>query len=115
MAQTLSRPLVLAALLLAAAPVAASAQVEPAPLTPSAPLDPSQGTSTPDTPSDPCVAVPGQAGGDQSLTGQLTECGGVLAPPPTGSTGIEAPVPDPDPQTTPVIPPADLPDVEGAT
>lgn len=72
-------------------------------------------TASPDTPAqaippstDPCAAQPGD--GAQTLSGQLADCGGVLTPPETGTSGIEAPVPAPDPGTTPVIPPDAVPD-----
>jgi hypothetical protein len=43
------------------------------------------------------------------LSGQLQDCGGVLAPPDVGDGDIEESAPDPDPNTTPVIPPEVLP------
>lgn len=57
---------------------------------------------------DPCAGQP-SSGGDQTLTGQLSQCGGVLSPPPTGDD-TQAPVPDPNPGTTPVVPPQAVPD-----
>ncbi len=96
---------VCAVLLLGAAP--GFAQTSPAP--PPAP----SGTDTPGQaipPStDPCAARPDGAEA-QTLSGQLADCGGVLTPPETGTSGIEAPVPAPDPGTTPVIPPDAVPD-----
>ncbi|WP_182087241.1 hypothetical protein [Aureimonas sp. ME7] len=58
---------------------------------------------------DPCSALP-QTGEAQTLSGQLQDCGGVLTPPDEGGSAIEAPVPAPDPGTTPVIPPSAVPD-----
>jgi hypothetical protein len=46
---------------------------------------------------------------DKSLTEQLGESQGVITPPPVGSPDIYVPAPNPDPGTTPVIPPSDLP------
>lgn len=81
------------------------------PSTPPAP--PAAGS--PDTPAqaippstDPCAAQPDASDG-QTLSGQLADCGGVLTPPDTGLSGIQAPVPAPDPGTTPVIPPDAVP------
>jgi hypothetical protein len=42
---------------------------------------------------------------DESLSGQLDRNKGVIDPPPIGDSEILAPAPDPDPGTTPVIPP----------
>jgi hypothetical protein len=46
---------------------------------------------------------------DQSLSEQLDENNGVIEPPSIGDAGIHAPAPDPDPGTTPVIPPPGTP------
>lgn len=46
---------------------------------------------------------------DKSLTEQLEENQGVITPPPVGHPDIYVPAPNPDPGTTPVIPPSDLP------
>lgn len=40
---------------------------------------------------------------------QLQDCGGVLAPSDVGDGDIEGSAPDPDPNTTPIIPPEVLP------
>ncbi|WP_279483101.1 hypothetical protein [Aureimonas sp. SK2] len=92
-----------AMLLLGAAPALAQT-------TPTTPAPGSQDTPLQAIPpsTDPCAAQPDGADG-QTLSGQLADCGGVLVPPPTGATGIEAPVPAPDPGTTPVIPPEAAP------
>lgn len=51
---------------------------------------------------------------DQTLSEQLDEDKGVIKPPDIGDTEIYVPAPDPDPGTTPVIPPptADDPTVQ---
>ena len=46
---------------------------------------------------------------DESLSEQLDESQGVITPPPVGDEEIHAPAPDPDPGTTPVIPPPGSP------
>ena len=46
---------------------------------------------------------------DQSLSEQLNKDKGVIEPPPVGDAEIEAPAPDPTPNTTPVIPPPGTP------
>jgi len=46
---------------------------------------------------------------NQSLSDQLDEGKGVINPPPVGDTEIQAPAPDPNPGTTPVIPPPGTP------
>ncbi len=95
------RASLVAALFIGAVP--ASAQTtSPAPAVPDTP-----GQAIPPS-TDPCAPRP--ADGTQTLSGQLADCGGVLTPPDTGSPGIEAPVPAPDPGTTPVIPPSAVPD-----
>lgn len=98
---------VCAALLFGAVP-AALAQTPDAP--PAAGSQDAPGQAIPPS-TDPCAAQPGAAG--QTLSGQLSDCGGVLVPPETGTSGIEAPVPDPDPGTTPVVPPGAVPDQPG--
>ncbi|GGE00176.1 hypothetical protein GCM10011390_18710 [Aureimonas endophytica] len=60
-------------------------------------------------PTDPCAAAPGTQQAEGDLTGKLADCKGVLTPPATADTSIQAPAPDPDPNTTPVIPPGALP------
>ena len=47
---------------------------------------------------------------DATLSEQLSETGGVIQPPPTPDNDIHVPAPDPNPGTTPVIPPSALPD-----
>lgn len=51
----------------------------------------------------------GATAGGQNLSDKLSECSGVLTPPSTNDTGIQAPAPDPDPGTTPVVPPQSSP------
>ncbi|WP_416357186.1 hypothetical protein ACLNGM_03390 [Aureimonas phyllosphaerae] len=99
-----------AALLGSAAPAGAQTT---SPATP-APSVPDRGAQAIPPSTDPCAAQPHGADG-QTLSGQLADCGGVLTPPPTGTSGIEAPVPDPDPGTTPVIPPSVVPDQPNGT
>lgn len=91
-----------------AVPGAALAQ-QPAPDTavPEAPA-PAQPRGGSGGASDPCAGQP-DANGNQTLTGQLSQCGGVLTPPSTGDDA-GATVPDPDPDTTPVVPPQAVPD-----
>ncbi|MER8375725.1 hypothetical protein [Mesorhizobium sp. M1406] len=50
---------------------------------------------------------PGQQPDSGNLTEKLTDCGGVLKPPPTGDQGMAAPAPDEG--KTPVIKPGDVP------
>ena len=45
----------------------------------------------------------------ESLSDQLDKGDGVIDPPPVGNSEIQAPAPDPDPGTTPVIPPPGTP------
>ena len=45
----------------------------------------------------------------ESLSDQLDRNHGVIAPPPTGDSGIHTEAPNPDPGTTPVIPPPGTP------
>ncbi|RIY02867.1 hypothetical protein D3218_05515 [Aureimonas flava] len=97
-----------AVLLVGMAP--AVAQTVPSPAAPSDGGAPNQAIA-PST--DPCAARPADGSGT-SLSGQLADCNGVLTPPDTGPTGIEVPVPAPDPGTTPVIPPGAVPDQPGA-
>ncbi|MEX6508490.1 hypothetical protein [Jiella sp. M17.18] len=59
---------------------------------------------------DPCKAEPGGGGSGQTLSNKLSDCSGVLSPPSTSDPGIQAPAPDPEPNTTPVIPPNAVPD-----
>lgn len=96
-----------AALLLSAAPAAIAQTAVPPPASAN---EDAPGQAIPPS-TDPCAAQPGADGG--SLSGQLAECGGVLVPPETGTSGIEAPVPAPDPGTTPVIPPDAVPSPDG--
>ncbi len=63
---------------------------------------------------DPCELprVDGsEAAEEQEPIGErLERCGGVLEPPPAvGDQDLLAPAPDPDPGTTPIIPPGDVP------
>ena len=102
----------LAALCLSFAAGPAFAQSQPLPDAP--PEIPAPESTMPDTllQGDPCA--PGAAhsegtSGQDDLTQQLQDCDSVLTPPTMGDTGIEAPAPDPDPGTTPVIPPSDMP------
>lgn len=92
-----------ATLALCASAPAALAQTAPEPPPPEA------------APADPCAVAPGDASSSETLTGQLAECNGVLTPPDDTATGIQAPVPDPDPGTTPVIPPEEGPGAPDAT
>ncbi len=46
---------------------------------------------------------------NESLSDQLDKDKGVIAPPPVGDSEILTPAPDPDPGTTPVIPPPGTP------
>ncbi len=102
----IQRPSLLAACAaLALMPAIAFAQTPPAP---SLEPDPPGETLLVPGEEDPCLDQPGSTA-DGLLTDQLDECGGVLVPPQDGSAGIEAPVPDADPGTTPVIPPGTLP------
>ncbi len=84
-----------AALVLGASPAFAQAPAQPP--TAESPDNPAQAIP-PST--DPCAARPSGAEG-QTLSGQLADCGGVLTPPETGTSGIEAPVPAPDPARRP--------------
>jgi hypothetical protein len=59
---------------------------------------PGQGTATPED------SKPGQ-----SLSDKLSRSQGVVKPPSDIDPGIHAPAPEPDPQTTPVIPPPGTP------
>ncbi|KQQ89572.1 hypothetical protein [Aureimonas sp. Leaf324] len=99
-----------AALLWSAVPAGAQTTSPPAP----APSVPDTGAQAIPPSTDPCAAQPGAADG-QTLSGQLADCGGVLTPPDTGMPSVEAPVPAPDPGTTPVIPPGTVPDEPNAT
>ncbi|MER9140334.1 hypothetical protein [Mesorhizobium sp. M0047] len=60
---------------------------------------------------DKCRAQPEQGAKQQPDSGNLTEklsdCGGVLKPPPTGDQGMAAPAPDEG--KTPVIKPGEVP------
>ncbi|NDV86715.1 hypothetical protein GTW51_08370 [Aurantimonas aggregata] len=105
-----SLPLAAVCLSFAAGPVFAQSQ----PLPDAPPEVPAPESTAPDMPpeDDPCApgAAPSEgAAGQDDLTMQLQDCESVLTPPTTGDTGIEAPAPDADPGTTPVIPPSDLP------
>lgn len=71
-------------------------------------------TSVPSQAGNPCSAQPGDDG-SQTLTGQLSECGGVINPAPQVDPEIQAPAPDPNPGTTPVIPPDATPEGQNAT
>lgn len=53
---------------------------------------------------DAAEPVPGRDP-DQSLSEQLDEDKGVITPPPVGDEEIHVPAPNPNPGTTPVIPP----------
>lgn len=46
----------------------------------------------------------------ENLSEQLGDTGGVIQPPPAGDPEIAVPAPDPSPNTTPVIPPGQLPE-----
>lgn len=46
----------------------------------------------------------------ETLSEQLGATGGVIQPPPSGDPEIAVPAPDPTPNTTPVIPPGQLPE-----
>ncbi len=46
---------------------------------------------------------------DESLSKELARTNGVVAPPPTGDDEIHKPVPVPEPNSTPVIPPPGTP------
>jgi len=46
---------------------------------------------------------------DETLSEHLDEEKGVITPPPVGDAEIHVPAPDPDPGTTPVIPPPGTP------
>lgn len=102
----------LAALCLSFAAAPAFAQSQPLPDAP--PEIPAPDSTAPDMPlDDPCApgAEPSEGtAGQDDLTQQLQDCDSVLTPPTMGDTGIEAPAPDPDPGTTPVVPPSELPD-----
>jgi hypothetical protein len=106
----LSVPLAALCLSLAAGPAFAQSQTLPdAP-----PEIPAPDLEVPDTaseiePCEPGAAPSAGTTGPDDLTRQLEECGSVLTPPTTGDIGIEAPAPDPDPGTTRVIPPSELP------
>ncbi|WP_102958054.1 hypothetical protein [Mangrovicella endophytica] len=85
-------------------------EAQPTPVPSPVPEVPAPDTGTTGNPSDPCAARPEGQAADQSLSGQLSDCNGVLTPPPSSDTDIQAPAPDPNPGTTPVIPPQALPD-----
>ena len=102
----------LAALCLSVAAGPTFAQSQPLPDAP--PEIPAPESTAPGMPldGDPCApaaAPDGVAAGQGDLTARLQDCGSVLTPPDTGDTAIEAPAPDPDPGTTPVVPPSQLP------
>ena len=64
----------------------------------------------PPSPAESCTVDPsdpqsGTTSDDQMLTDQLDDCESVLMPQMDGEMDEGAPVPDPDPNTTPVIPP----------
>ncbi|MEF2074561.1 hypothetical protein [Consotaella aegiceratis] len=110
----------LAAGLTASAVVAQEAPDAPAPDTPltdipEVPADGVEPLPGQETPTTDCVPDRMQANGDGtlsangSLSDRLADCGGVLRPPGGTDPGIRAPAPDPDPGTTPVIPPSALP------
>ena len=58
---------------------------------------------------EPPETVPG-SDPDESLSEQLDQDKSVIKPPPVGDADIHVPAPNPDPGTTPVIPPSDIPD-----
>ncbi len=62
---------------------------------------------------DSCAVNPGDeraSGSDtQMLTDQLEDCESILVPQTDGDPEMDAPVPDADPGTTPVIPPGTVP------
>ncbi|MCQ8781485.1 hypothetical protein [Mangrovibrevibacter kandeliae] len=57
---------------------------------------------------------PSASGGDNASR-QLADCGGVLTPPGGVDPQIQAPAPDPNPGTTPVIPPGAVPEQPAET
>ncbi len=65
-------------------------------------------TQTPPASGQKTEQVPG-VNPNKSLSKQLNQNNGVITPPPSHDTGIQATVPDPNPGTTPVIPPAGTP------
>jgi hypothetical protein len=83
-----------------------------------APVAPTPGSEAPipEAPGggpDTCAVDPGDTAGaatsdGQMLTDQLDDCESVLIPPTDGDPDMDAPVPDADPGTTPVIPPGTL-------
>lgn len=91
------------AALAAAGPAAAQTPAPPAPGT-----TPQGQTPAPST--GPCAAQPDNGTSGKSLSGQLSDCQGVVTPPAGMDPKIQAPAPDPDPGTTPVIKPQNLPD-----
>lgn len=100
-----------AALALALLPGRVEAQTA-APATPGteAPIPQAPGDAAPPGGEESCVVTPGEgegatAGDGQMLTDQLDDCESVLIPPTDGDPEMDAPVPDADPGTTPVIPP----------
>lgn len=93
----------------------AQAQTPPAPEQPQlgAPGNEMPGDGAPPM-DDACTVAPGDpaagsADGNQMLTDQLDECESILVPQTDGDPEMNAPVPDVDPGTTPVIPPGTLP------
>ncbi|ALN71795.1 hypothetical protein [Aureimonas sp. AU20] len=112
-------PLLAASLALALLAGRAEAQTAP-PAPPSvqtpgteAPIPQTPGDAAPPAGSETCTVNPGDTAGGttsdgQMLTDQLDDCESVLIPQTDGDPDMDAPVPDADPGTTPVIPPGSI-------
>lgn len=109
-----TRALLITGVLLAL-PAPSGAQGQDTPTTPIPEImPPNGGLGRVDPAADPCVPGADDAvGDDQTLTEQLDACGSILQPPEGVDPSIQAPAPDPTPNTTPVIPPGALPPSDG--
>lgn len=98
---------ILAAAAFAAVPVAAAAQSTPPAVAPAERIAPPE--TAPGQAGRDCV--PGTVGGPacESLTEKLDETGGVIRPPAGVDPEIQTGAPAPNPGTTPVIRPGELP------
>ncbi|WP_181704361.1 hypothetical protein [Chthonobacter albigriseus] len=92
-----------------AALVAASGPVAAGTATP--PPSPENNATTLPAPQPPCTDdVTGEERPCENLSEQLGATGGVITPPAVSDGEIQVPAPDPNPGTTPVIPPSAVPE-----
>ena len=93
-------------------PAAAAPTPPPQTMPQTAPAQPAAPDAAPPV-DDNCAVNPGDeraSGSDtQMLTDQLEDCESILVPQTDGDPEMDAPVPDADPGTTPVIPPGTVP------